>query len=421
MPLTPLRIWLCCVGEYLPTDPGQQRQLRMSLLAQTLHARGHDVTWWASTYDHEAKRLRADTDTAIPHAPRYTVQLLHGRPYRRNVSIDRLRNHAEVARAFLRRSDGLAPPDLVLATVPTVEFAAAAARYCGLHDVPLVIDVRDQHPDIYLSLAPRPFRSLARLALAPLYRDLDGALQRAAAITASSETFLAWALHHADRPRAERDAVFPLAYPDLVVDPAERAGSGSALRALGVDPARKNVWYIGTFNRWIDLGTAIRAARLIAGRGRHDVTFVFSGDGDHAAQWRREAEGLPNVVFTGWVRSAAIAWLRDAAWVGLAPYREGFTTMGNKLFEFMAGGLPVVFSLEGEPRRVIEATGAGLHFPAGNAEALAAALLRLADDAALHERLGAAGRGAYEANWRADVVYPRMAAHLETVAGRHGR
>jgi glycosyltransferase involved in cell wall biosynthesis len=388
----------------------------MSLLAQTLHDRGHEVTWWCSTYDHEGKSHRFDRYTELRVAPGYDLHLLHGRRYRRNISIQRLRNHHEVAVNFLKEARGRNSPDLIVVTVPTIELANAATQFAAERGLPLVIDIRDQHPDIYLALLPSLFRGLGRLILRPLYSKVDAALRRATAITATSQFFLNWGLARAGRAQRDEDKVFPLAYPALRDDGRSSAVVGERFRILGLNSQRRIIWYVGTFNRWIDLGTPIAAARELHKEGNEDIQFVFSGDGDYSKEWHRLASGLPNVVFTGWVRESEIAYIRSVAWAGLAPYRAGFTTMGNKLFEFMSGGLPILSSLTGEPRTILQNLNAGLPYEAGNEKSLIRAIERLLEQPGLHAEISGAGRAAYEREFRAEAVYPKMAAYLERVA-----
>jgi len=388
----------------------------MALLADTLYEHGHDVTWWCSTYDHEAKRQRFDRDTEVAVNDRYRIHLLHARAYRRNVSLQRLQNHREVASQFATKARQLEKPDLIVATVPIVELARAAAEYASELGVPFVVDVRDQHPDIYLGLLPGPARPLGRLLLWPLFRDVRHALKSADAITATSNFFLNWALGHAKRKPRSTDAVFPLAYPQL---PSDENGSDDLQRRfeeMDIRPGQRIIWYVGTFNRWIDLGTPIEAARRLAERGVTEPVFVFSGHGDFAERWRQQAAGLPNVRFTGWIRSREIAYLREIAWCGLAPYRVGFTTMGNKLFEFMSGSLPILSSLDGEPKALLESLDVGLSYESGNAESLAKEVERLLHDPELHARLSRNSGAAYQSRFRADIVYPGMVEFLEARA-----
>jgi hypothetical protein len=62
-------VWLLKIGEYLPIDGGEERLMRMGLIADALRARNCVVTWWATTYDHLRKRY--------PLNPRATLREEH--------------------------------------------------------------------------------------------------------------------------------------------------------------------------------------------------------------------------------------------------------------------------------------------------------------------------------------------------------
>ena len=405
-----VKIWLAHVGEPLPIDAKNERQLRMSLIALSLAERGHEVTWWTSTFDHTHKRQRFAKHTRVEVAPNLVLQLLVARPYASNISIDRLRNHREAAAAFEEIAGEVTSadlPDVIFATMPTVELAAAAANFGAKHGIPVIVDVRDLHPDIYLSLVPRIARGPAKIALNPLYRDLRTALKLATSIIAIAPSFLDWALRHAGRSARASDRVFPLAYPELDVSEEAVLKGGQELDAMGVRSDRKIVWYVGTFNRWIDLEAPIETARILANSGNTDIQFVLSGSGDFSDKWRKQAAGLPNVIFTGWIDIPKLVHMRKIAWAGLAPYRAGFHTVGNKLFEYMAGGLPILLSIDGDARTIMESHDAGLAYSGRDPQSLVKAVdIMLADG--VRDRMSENSLNAFRNNYSAEKVYGEM-------------
>ena len=296
------------------------------------------------------------------------------------------------------------------------------ARYGSRQGIPVVIDVRDLHPDIYLSLVPKAARPIARLALGYLYRELGAALRLATGLVAIAPSFLEWALRHAGRAATSRDTVIPFASPELHASAEEISAAGAELRAAGVDPERKIIWYVGTYNRWIDLETPIRAARLLGAEGLSDVQFVFSGSGDFEPQWRRQAASLPNVVFTGWIGVPHITYMRSIAWAGLAPYKSGFHTVGNKLFEYMAGGLPILLSIGGDARKIIEQHACGLAYEGRDPASLVSAIRAMLSEGA-HQQMAANSLRAYREHYSAETVYREMVDHILSFAhpGRDGR
>jgi glycosyltransferase involved in cell wall biosynthesis len=86
--------------------------------------------------------------------------------------------------------------------------------------------------------------------------------------------------------------------------------------------------------------------------------------------------------------------------VGVAPYdtarmselRLGFFWSPLKVFEYMAGALPVVTIPRAPLTEIVRDGQEGVFFREGDAGSLAEALVRLADDPGLGARLGRSGR-----------------------------
>lgn len=415
-----MKVWIVNVGEPMAVDPGAERKLRMGLIVDRLVERGHEVVWWTSSFDHNYKRQRYETNTTVRISERFEIRFLHARPYSANISIGRLINHHQLGRAFESAAEGTADadrPDVIFATMPIVELAAAASSYGRRHDIPVIIDIRDLHPDIYLNLVPKAAHPIARLAMKRMYRDLRTSLRLASGLVAIAPSFLEWGLRHAQRKRSDNDAVFPLAYPEISAADADIDAARRELQSLGVRDDKRILWYVGTFNRWIDLQTPIDAMRILASKGRNEYQLVISGSGDFEEQWRRRANGLSSVVFTGWIGVPHIIHLRRIAWAGIAPYRSGFLTVGNKLFEYMAAGLPILLSIGGDAKAIIESTESGVAYNGGNPESFASAIDRLALDGE-RDRMSANSFQAYKEHFSAERVYGNMVSYIELIAHR---
>jgi glycosyltransferase involved in cell wall biosynthesis len=79
-------------------------------------------------------------------------------------------------------------------------------------------------------------------------------------------------------------------------------------------------------------------------------------------------------------------------------------TLANKLFDYMAAGLPVVAVDVPPMRRVLDETDAGVLYPPDDVGALAGGIVELLNDPPRRERLGANGRRAVMTrySWRQD-------------------
>jgi glycosyltransferase involved in cell wall biosynthesis len=413
-------VWLITVGEPLPSDRSDERPLRTGLLASTLVAQGHEVVWWASTFDHNHKQRRFARNTTIQISDQLTLELLDGREYRRNISLARLGNHRDVAGNFLIEAAQRPRPDIIVCSLPTIELTLAAKEFARGRAIPVVYDLRDLHPDVYLQIVPRPLRPLVRFSLWPVYRQLRRALSSATGLIGITPSFLRWGLERAGRDQSVNDAVFGFGYPDLTTSPREEESAAKRLLAMGVDPNKRIIWFVGTYNRWIDLGPAIDVARMLHEEGDQRFQFVFSGRGDHAGEWQSRAAGLPNVVFTGWVTAPEISWMRHRSWAGLAAYRLGFNGVGNKIIEYMAGGVPVLLGMGEDSARMLSELQCGDAYDPRRSFELREIIERWARDDSMHSRLKTNARRAYEERFSASRVYGAYAEHLLSVFRRSG-
>lgn len=163
------------------------------------------------------------------------------------------------------------------------------------------------------------------------------------------------------------------------------------------------IGFIGTFGPWHGVELLVDAfARLLAADPvrRDRWALLLVGDGAHMETVRFEVarHGLGgSVVTTGLVPQddgpAHLACF-DIAVAPTVPNPDGSAFFGSptKLFEYLAMGRPIVASAIGQVTEIITDGETGLLVPAGDADALAEALARLAADPLLRARLGSAAR-----------------------------
>lgn len=160
--------------------------------------------------------------------------------------------------------------------------------------------------------------------------------------------------------------------------------------------------YAGAHGMSNDLGTMLGAAKILL--PRKDIILVLLGDGKDKPELQAQAsrEGLENVLFIPPIPKlempVALA-AADACIAILKPIEMYKTTYPNKVFDYMAAGKPVILAIDGVIRQVIEDAGGGLAVQPGDPQALAQAILRLADDPALAHHMGLQARAYVEANF----------------------
>lgn len=169
------------------------------------------------------------------------------------------------------------------------------------------------------------------------------------------------------------------------------------------------VVYGGNLGYTQGLETLLDAAKILE-PSRPDIRILVVGDGVEGESLRAYATklGLKNLEFTGSVPRSKMPLITAAADALLVIVRAHKTKIWiqSKTYEIMAAGRPVIASLDedGDNARLVREADAGVIAEPGNAEALAAAITRLADDPALAERLGRNGRRHIEEKYTLERV-----------------
>lgn len=182
------------------------------------------------------------------------------------------------------------------------------------------------------------------------------------------------------------------------IDPGEyraddiEAGRFRATHGLGRDEII--VGFAGSLIPRKGVETLIKAASRVLS-ARPDVTFVIAGGvpthtrTDNRALYEALAADLglaERIRFVGFLEDVRHA-MRDFDLLAMPSMKEPF---GRSIIEAMALGTPVVATRVGGIPEIIEDGVDGLLVPAGDEEALAAAIGRLVDDASLRQRLAQA-------------------------------
>ncbi len=169
--------------------------------------------------------------------------------------------------------------------------------------------------------------------------------------------------------------------------------------------------YVGTHGMAHGLECVLEAADRLRERG--DIHFLFVGEGAEKPKLVALAEDrqLPNITFVDPQPKAMMPLFLCAADACLVPLRkrklfEG--TIPSKIFEAMASGRPIVLGVQGEAEKILTDAKAGIPVEPENPEALARAILRLADDPELGRELGESGVRYVRAHFDRSVLARKM-------------
>jgi len=419
-----MNIWLVTIGEPVPIEGNTQSTLhRTGYFAKLLTANGHSVTWWTSTFDHFVKVNWYDRDKTVELEKNLTIKLIHGGGYKKNVSLARMRDHRQISSKFRSYiSEESVKPDLIVSAYPTVGLCSVALDFGEQHNIPVVIDMRDMWPDIFLEVLPKPVQPIARLLMASMFREAEKVCSRATSITGITDSFVKAGIKRGKRTPTKLDKSFALGKTQNVPAQRDRQQAEKYWDELGISVNQSDfiACFVGTIGMTFDIQSIVNAAKLLEKSNNKSIKFVVCGRGDRLENYMNQTKSLSNIIFPGWIDSASMYVLMQRAHVGMAPLpdREDFlSTINNKAIEYMCAGLPIISSpSHGMLADTLAAEKCGLSYEFGNAEKLSEIILKLDRNRALFGDLSINSIRLFNERFTAEKVYNDMMKHIELIA-----
>ncbi len=209
--------------------------------------------------------------------------------------------------------------------------------------------------------------------------------------------------------------------PDRVVELRNWADARFVADPVGAELIRKE-WglgqrlvalYSGNIARKQGIEILVEAARKLA--HRTDIAFVICGEGPNRAALEAQAAGLTNIQLHDLQPAERMGAMLAMADLHLLPQIAGAAdlVLPSKLTNMLASGRPVVATTEPGTGLYAEVDGCGAVSAPGDAAALAASIVALADDPEARARMGAEARRRAEERWSKDAIIARAVAEMD--------
>ncbi len=416
-----MKVWIVTIYDPLPLMAPHVRPMRWGMMIEALKQAGHEVKLWTATFDHITHQHLKNESTCEPVMPGISIQYLHGCGYSSDTSPKRWLHSRQMAREFLRiaRADS-ERPDIIITQIPALEVAEAVVDFGKEQDIPTVVDIRDLWPDGYIRWLPAALRPYVQWLLWTETRRVRKIMRTATAITAVSQTYLAWGERHAGGQHSDLNQTFSLGYPSAgePLPPEEKEKIRREFRQHHkLEPDDLVVLFAGTFCGSYDLAMVFEAARKLKNDGKSKLRIVIAGKGEGETELRRQAADCDNVVFAGWLDAHGLREALEAADIGIAPYAtHAIMSLPNKPFEYMATGLPMVNSLKGELWTLVQENRIGMCYE--NAEQLYQTLRRMEENRDETMKMAQNARILFENNFTGSKIYSGFVKHLDKVINK---
>lgn len=407
-------VWILNHYAQEPNGAGGTRHFN---LAEHLQAYGWQATVIAASVEHQSghQRLAPDQKQRCDYFKGVPFLWVRTPEYQGNGS-RRMRNMLAYTWAVLQRSTTakLPRPDVVIGSSVHPFAAVAGALLARRFKVPFIFEVRDLWPQTLVDM---------------------GRLQEGSFMTWALRKLELWLYRRAVRtvvllPRAW-EYITPLGIPkERVVWIPNGVDLSLFPRSTAANTANTDqftLMYFGAHGQANGLDNVLRAMKHVQERAdwRH-IHLRIIGDGPLKPSLVAQASemGLTNVSFEPPVAKSqipALASQADAFVIAVLDlpglYRYGISM--NKLFDYLAAERPILIASDAANNPVEDAQ-AGLTVPPGQPQALAEAIVNIANTPfAERQRMGRAGREYVEQNHGFEQLAGRLATVLDEVcAGR---
>jgi glycosyltransferase involved in cell wall biosynthesis len=276
--------------------------------------------------------------------------------------------------------------DLVIGTSPPIFQAMSAWMVAKLKGKPFLLEIRDLWPEFAIDMGVLKNSVLIRLS-----RALEIFLYaQASHLLVNSPAYKDYLMDKGISP----DKIFLISNG---VDPNmfRPDNEGNGFRKDYDLEGKYVVTYAGALGMANDIPTILSAAEKL--KDRPDIHFAIVGDGKERQKLERhrQQKDLKNVTFTGPKLKCDMPGILAVSDVCLATLMDipmFKTTYPNKVFDYMAAGLPTVLGIDGVIRDVVESARGGIFVPPGDAAALADAVVKLYGNPGLAKAMGSSAR-----------------------------
>ena len=301
--------------------------------------------------------------------------------------------------------------DVAYVTSPPLFVGGAGLALSALKRIPWVFEVRDLWPESAVALGE--LRNPRAIAWAGRLEEM--CYNKASAIVVVTE-----GIRHRLLERGwPVDKIQLIPNGTNTVEFCPQPEEGLRLRReMGLE-GKFVVLYAGIHGLAQGMDALGETARLL--RDEPQIHFVFVGEGPKKADVvARKAEyGLQNLTLLDERPRASMPALYALADAALAPLRKLELFQGalpSKMFDAWGCACPILLSIEGEARSVLEKAGAGLFVEPEDPARLAEAIQRLRGSPAEAKEMGARGRRFVQEHYSRERMAARLELLLQTVA-----
>jgi glycosyltransferase involved in cell wall biosynthesis len=358
-----MKIWLVSIFEQTPFD--NNFSTRYLSIAEKAIIRGHQVTFFASTFRHNTKTHRFQETTQVDINENYRTIYVKSQSYKSNFGPLRFIAHYRYAKDLIKIVKVEPKPDIILLAFPPIFLSYDLVRWANQNKVKIIVDVIDPWPDNFVKFLPKWAKSFVnpmflfhRWLVAKIFRNVNG-------LTAISNQYIEWAKSYSKND-VQNKCFYPAADLKLI-----QATQPSTDRNEVRKGKPLTIIYAGSLAKSYDIPCILEAAKELDTSYPRQFRFIIAGAGPQSELINKYTKQLSNVEFLGRVNKEVLIAKYYESDLGLTQHIKGSSqSVTYKLFDLLGNGLPILNSLESEMKTLILENKVGLFNEPGNSRQL---------------------------------------------------
>jgi glycosyltransferase involved in cell wall biosynthesis len=404
-----MKVWILQTGEPLQIDDNDARAMRAINLSNVLINKGHTVILWSANFDHFNKKHRYRKSVVINYSSNLKIRLINSIGYKKNQGIRRLFDHAQLAfnlHFALKKSE---LPDVAFIGYPPIETAWVMSKFLKKRNIPIILDVKDMWPEVFLRALPKYARNIGKLLLSPYYYLMNSIFKSATGISSISQDFLNSSVKIARRKLNVHDSINYLTNIEQVYNDSEIIKAQEWLDQAGV---KKNIenrcTFIGSLTNAFDWDCVLEAFK------ENSAELVIAGDGPLFTDLMEKTKNYLNIIMLGRISNVQSKTLAERTNIFIAPYNHSLEfseSLPNKFFDAMQYGKPLLSSVNGSAAQFILQNEIGLIYT--NVATLQQALGKTRSNSAECSQMGKRALSIYKEKFAGQMIYEKIVKNLE--------
>tara|TARA_Y100000022_G_scaffold190251_1_gene190249 strand:- start:993 stop:2228 length:1236 start_codon:yes stop_codon:yes gene_type:complete len=403
-------IWIFQTGEPLHVDGFDSRPMRAMNLANFFVKKKIKVVLWSSDFYHQKKVHRTKTFKSIKINTYLTIQLIPSLGYSKNISFKRIFDHILLAlnlRKILKKNKYETPNFLIIGC-PPIESSFVFLKWAQKNNIRTILDIKDQWPEVFISPFPKYLKFFVRLLLQPYFIILRYQIRNADYISTISGGFQNWIDTLNSNKDKNKNLLVPLTSPLVAIKKSKYNNIFKWWNKNGLVKGKKTICFVGSLSRAFDFKPIHKLVEYLSSMNL-DINFVICGSGEKNVHIKKMMKKYDNVFFPGWINFEQIKVLYDNSYFMLAPYKnfEDFKlSIPNKVYDALSNGLPILTSLEGEVKQLIDKYEVGIHYQ--NEIDLCLKFHKILSSDNIRDNMSVNAKKLFNKNYNFDLVYNKF-------------